>query len=102
MLLKLVGRLVSVKIDICKKKMGRGCVIFFWGGGGGGGEGVGGGGDGRGLREKKKDFRGGKWEGEWGGEIKRRGGGVGEGSGEGEGRKGKGKEILMCRGWRTF
>ena len=38
-----------------------------------------------------------------GGEIKRRGGGgVGEGSGEGEGRKGKGKEILMCRGWRTF
>ena len=40
MLLKLVGRLVSVKIDICKKIMGRGCVIFFFGGGGGRWEGM--------------------------------------------------------------
>ena len=48
MLLKLVGRLVSVKIDICKKNNGEGvCDFFFFGGGGGGMEG----------RE------GGRWEG---------------------------------------
>ena len=41
---------------------------FFLGGGGG---------DGRGWKEKMKDSRGGKWEGEWGGEIKRRGRGGG-------------------------
>ena len=41
MLLTLVGRLVSVMIDICKKNNGEGlCVLFFWGGGGGmGGDG---------------------------------------------------------------
>ena len=41
MLLTLVGRLVSVMIDICKKIMGRGCVFFFFFGGGGDGKGSG-------------------------------------------------------------
>ena len=45
MLLTLVGRLVSVMIDICKKNNGGGLCVLFFGGGGG---------DGRGWREKKE------------------------------------------------
>ena len=75
MLLTLVGRLVSVMIDICKKKkQTKGC-----------GEG-----------KEEKGRTGGEEEGRGNGE--RRGREVG--GGEGEGRKGKGKEILMFR--RTF
>ena len=92
MLLILVGRLVSVKIDICNKIGEEVCVVGGWGwrrGGGGEGE----------KRRKGKDAKGGKYRRGVGrgGEIKRRGRG-GEGSGRWGGRrKGKGKESLMFR-----
>ena len=70
MLLMLVGRLVSIMIDICKKQNWGGGVCVLGGGGGGMGE----------RRGDKKERKG---RGRWG---------------EGEGRKGKGKEILMFRG----
>ena len=69
----LVGRLVSIKIDICENIGEEVCV---WGGGKRK--------KGRMLGEEKR------------GEIQRRGREVG--GGEGEGRKGKGKKILMFRG----
>ena len=74
MLLTLVGRLVSVMINICKKQNWGGC------GRGGGGK-----------RRKGEDGRGGRGEGEWGKE------GKGSGRWGGRRRKGKGKEILLFR-----
>ena len=69
------GRLVSIMIDVCKNKIGEDVCVC-----GGGGRG------------RRKGRTGEKKEGEWGGEIKRRGRGEG-----GKWEVGREKENLIFR-----